>query len=85
MFFLEIVYTLVIKFVTLSNMTSAAPSYPFFPFSKQSQHQGERRCGGHVWKGYRDYYVKTRSTDLSLRYFFHTRFIAPLPAILSFL
>ena len=29
---------------------------PFFPLWKQTQHHRERRSGGHVWKGYREYY-----------------------------
>ena len=34
-------------------MTSAAPSFTFFPFWKQSQHHRERRSGRHIWKGYK--------------------------------
>ena len=42
-------------FVTLSNMTSATPSFPFFPLWEQTQHHRERGGGGHIWKGYSDY------------------------------
>ena len=32
-------------FVTLSSMTSAVPSLPFFPLRKQTQHHRERERG----------------------------------------
>jgi len=41
-------------FVTLSNMTSAAPSFPFFPFWKQNQYHRERRS----WKLYKHFPVR---------------------------
>ena len=41
--------------VPLSNMTHAAPSFPFFPLWQQTQHHRERRSGCHIWNGYRDY------------------------------
>ena len=40
--------------ISLSNMTSAALAFPFFPLWKQTQHHRERRSVGHVSMGYRD-------------------------------
>ena len=47
----------VIIFVSLSNMTSTAPlSVVLTLFSKGKE--GKRgRCGGHIWKGYKDYFI----------------------------
>ena len=60
--------TWIVIFVTHSNMTSAAPSFSFFPFWKQSQHHRERHKGGHVWKVYRDYINHLIWFDLKIQY-----------------
>ena len=47
----------IIIFVSLSNMTHAAPSFRFFPLWQHTQHhrERERRSGCHICKGYRNY------------------------------
>ena len=53
------------KWETLSNMASAAPSFPFFPFSIQSQHHRERGAAEVIFE---------RVTQITFLTFLNNRF-----------